>query len=162
MKITSGLALVIHGAKKKGKMQMAGDKNEKKRHAKKKKKKRKDRGGNRRLTFLHLARNLSNNRQSSSRLRRGNMPKKSLDNRQTKMHRFYLTLGLLLALYSDLSLCKREGRLLSLFNVITFRNEACTTTAASGGLTGTCLPMAECVSQGGAVSGNCAAGGRFY
>ena len=162
MKITSGLALVIHGAKKKGKMQMAGDKNEKKTGMQKRRKKsariEKEIDG---LLFFISRENISDTPQSSSRLRRGNTPKKSLDNRQTKMHRFYLTLGLLLALYSDLSQSKREGRLLSLFNVITFRNEACTTTAASGGLTGTCLPMAECVSQGGAVSGNCAAGGRF-
>ena len=39
MKITSGLALVIHGAKKKGKMQMAGDKNEEKKRGKQKRKK---------------------------------------------------------------------------------------------------------------------------
>ena len=84
MKITSGLALVIHGAKKKGKMQMAGDKNEKKRACKKEEKSARIEKEIDGLLFFISRENISDTPQSSSRLRRGNTPKKSLNNRQTK------------------------------------------------------------------------------
>ncbi|TRY60936.1 hypothetical protein TCAL_13390, partial [Tigriopus californicus] len=47
--------------------------------------------------------------------------------------------------------------LFSLFNVVTFRNDLCTTTE-TGNLPGTCLTASECASRSGSASGNCAAG----
>ncbi|TRY61995.1 hypothetical protein TCAL_12715 [Tigriopus californicus] len=47
--------------------------------------------------------------------------------------------------------------LFSLFNIVTFENEACTTTGA-GNLIGTCLTSTECADMRGSPSGNCAAG----
>ena len=49
---------------------------------------------------------------------------------------------------------RREGRF-SIFNVVTFKHEQCTT---SNGLLGTCLTSTECTSQGGNKLGNCASG----
>ena len=50
----------------------------------------------------------------------------------------------------------RHGKLFSLFNVVTFKQDSCTTT---GGTTGTCLSAAECSRRANsAASGNCAAG----
>ncbi|XP_059089277.1 uncharacterized protein LOC131885277 [Tigriopus californicus] len=51
----------------------------------------------------------------------------------------------------------RQKRLFSLFNVVTFRNDLCTTTE-TGNLPGTCLTASECASRSGSASGNCAAG----
>ncbi|XP_059088926.1 uncharacterized protein LOC131885021 isoform X3 [Tigriopus californicus] len=51
----------------------------------------------------------------------------------------------------------RQKRLFSLFNIVTFENEACTTTGA-GNLIGTCLTSTECADMRGSPSGNCAAG----
>ncbi|TRY62029.1 hypothetical protein TCAL_13784 [Tigriopus californicus] len=51
----------------------------------------------------------------------------------------------------------RQKRLFSIFNIVTFKNEACTTTGA-GNLVGTCLTSTECTAKGGSPSGNCAAG----
>eukprot|EP00094_Tigriopus_californicus_P014231 TCALIF_13784-PA protein Name:"Protein of unknown function" AED:0.01 eAED:0.01 QI:0/1/0.66/1/0.5/0.66/3/0/71 len=47
--------------------------------------------------------------------------------------------------------------LFSIFNIVTFKNEACATTGA-GNLVGTCLTSTECTAKGGSPSGNCAAG----
>ncbi|XP_059089776.1 uncharacterized protein LOC131885676 [Tigriopus californicus] len=55
----------------------------------------------------------------------------------------------------------RQKRLFSIFNIVTFKNEACTTTGA-GNLVGTCLTSTECTAKGGSPSGNCAAGDYRY
>merc|ERR1719367_2352821 len=52
-----------------------------------------------------------------------------------------------------------KARQLSLFAIVTFKNEACT--AASGtykGLQGTCFSSTECSEKSGNNAGNCAAG----
>ncbi|TRY62105.1 hypothetical protein TCAL_16300 [Tigriopus californicus] len=46
--------------------------------------------------------------------------------------------------------------LFSLFNIVTFTNDACITTGA-GNLGGTCFTSSECNAKGGSASGNCAA-----
>ncbi|TRY61311.1 hypothetical protein TCAL_12284, partial [Tigriopus californicus] len=51
----------------------------------------------------------------------------------------------------------RQKKLLSIFNIVTFKNEGCTSTGA-GNDGGTCLTATECTSKGGSASGNCAAG----
>lgn len=45
---------------------------------------------------------------------------------------------------------------LSLFAIVSFKNEECLT-ASNAGLKGTCLSSTECESQGGNIDGNCAA-----
>eukprot|EP00095_Tigriopus_kingsejongensis_P006832 maker-scaffold82_size396747-snap-gene-2.33 protein:Tk06832 transcript:maker-scaffold82_size396747-snap-gene-2.33-mRNA-1 annotation:"hypothetical protein SINV_00302" len=57
----------------------------------------------------------------------------------------------------------RTGKLFSLFNVLTFRNDICDTSSSlSGGSTefrtGTCYTTSECESRGGRSTGLCAAG----
>ena len=47
----------------------------------------------------------------------------------------------------------RDGKALSVFNVVTFPNSAC---GASSGYNGTCYTASECSSQGGTASGSCA------
>uniref|UniRef100_A0A0K2TE88 Putative LOC101744434 [Bombyx mori] n=1 Tax=Lepeophtheirus salmonis TaxID=72036 RepID=A0A0K2TE88_LEPSM len=49
----------------------------------------------------------------------------------------------------------KDGKVLSLFNVVTFPNDVC---AGNGARNGTCLPANECASQQGAASGSCASG----
>merc|ERR1712223_1344744 len=49
----------------------------------------------------------------------------------------------------------RDKRVLSLFSVVTFKNNECT---ASNGLTGTCYSSTDCSDLGGTTSGNCASG----
>jgi len=52
---------------------------------------------------------------------------------------------------------QRSGRVFSLFSIVQFPNEACTST--SGTYTnGTCFTSSECSSNGGTSQGNCAAG----
>ncbi|XP_059089945.1 uncharacterized protein LOC131885795 isoform X2 [Tigriopus californicus] len=51
----------------------------------------------------------------------------------------------------------RQKRLFSIFNIVSFRNDPCTTTGA-GNLGGTCLDSTACSSKGGTASGNCASG----
>ncbi|XP_059078273.1 uncharacterized protein LOC131876800 [Tigriopus californicus] len=51
----------------------------------------------------------------------------------------------------------RQKRLFSIFNIVTFKNDPCTTTGA-GNLRGTCMDSTSCSSKGGTASGNCAAG----
>ncbi|XP_059089510.1 uncharacterized protein LOC131885470 [Tigriopus californicus] len=51
----------------------------------------------------------------------------------------------------------RQKRLFSIFNIVTFKNDVCTTTG-TGNLQGTCLTSTECTAKGGSSSGNCAAG----
>merc|ERR1711892_273405 len=47
----------------------------------------------------------------------------------------------------------RDGKALSVFNVVTFPNSAC---GASSGYNGTCYTASECTSLGGTASGTCA------
>ena len=48
---------------------------------------------------------------------------------------------------------EREGKALSVFNVVKFPNSAC---GASNGFNGTCYTSSECSSLGGTASGTCA------
>merc|ERR1711936_264962 len=48
---------------------------------------------------------------------------------------------------------ERDGKVLSVFNVVTFPNSAC---GASNGYNGTCYTSSECTSKGGTASGTCA------
>jgi len=50
---------------------------------------------------------------------------------------------------------QREGKYMSLFSVVNFPNEACTTTS---GYNGTCLASSECIGSGGEALGSCAQG----
>ena len=47
----------------------------------------------------------------------------------------------------------RKGKVLSVFNVVTFPNDAC---GAANGYNGTCYTASECESKGGTSSGTCA------
>ena len=48
---------------------------------------------------------------------------------------------------------ERDGKVLSVFNVVTFPNSAC---GASNGYNGTCFTASECEAKGGTASGTCA------
>jgi len=57
----------------------------------------------------------------------------------------------------------REGKVFSLFSVVTFPNKGCTSQSGTTGISGvnrngTCYTTTECSSKGGTASGNCAAG----
>merc|ERR1711993_190899 len=54
----------------------------------------------------------------------------------------------------------RTGKHFSLFSVVTFKNEECTsdTSLAGGARKGTCYSSTECSDKGGTKSGNCASG----
>merc|ERR1711899_298851 len=57
----------------------------------------------------------------------------------------------------------REGKVFSLFSVVTFPNEGCTSQSGTTGISGvnrngTCYTSTECSDNGGTASGNCAAG----
>lgn len=51
----------------------------------------------------------------------------------------------------------KNARHFSLFSVVTFKNEACTTVSNSA-ITGTCMTTSECTNAGGVGDGNCASG----
>lgn len=51
----------------------------------------------------------------------------------------------------------KEGRVFSLFNIVQFPNDVCTSTS-SAFKQGTCLASSECSSRSGSALGNCAAG----
>lgn len=51
----------------------------------------------------------------------------------------------------------KEGRVFSLFNIVQFPNDVCTSTS-SAFAQGTCLASSECSSRSGSALGNCAAG----
>jgi len=51
----------------------------------------------------------------------------------------------------------RRGKVFSLFSVVQFPNEACTSTSGTYS-NGTCFTASECASNGGSSQGNCAAG----
>lgn len=57
---------------------------------------------------------------------------------------------------------QRDGKLFSLFSVVTFKNQGCATnqgTVTSGAArNGTCYTSSECTTKGGISAGNCAAG----
>merc|ERR1719412_1095769 len=57
----------------------------------------------------------------------------------------------------------REGKVFSLFSVVTFPNDGCTSQSGTTGISsvnrnGTCFTATECSDNGGTASGNCAAG----
>merc|ERR1712127_593719 len=55
----------------------------------------------------------------------------------------------------------KEAKAFSLFNVVTFNNDACTTTSVttgSGSRIGQCFTAEECTAKGGTASGGCAMG----
>jgi len=52
---------------------------------------------------------------------------------------------------------RREGKLFSLFNIVTFPNDQCTS-GSSNAIQGTCFTEDECRSKGGNADGNCASG----
>merc|ERR1711892_790839 len=51
----------------------------------------------------------------------------------------------------------RGERMFSLFSIVQFPNEACSSTSGTYS-NGTCFTSAECSSKGGSAQGNCAAG----
>merc|ERR1712062_112380 len=55
----------------------------------------------------------------------------------------------------------REGKLFSLFNIVTFKNDGCrstsTTSGGNGNRNGTCFTAIECQDKGGSSSGSCTA-----
>merc|ERR1712166_1389200 len=55
----------------------------------------------------------------------------------------------------------KEAKAFSLFNVVTFQNDACTSTSittANGARSGQCFTAEECTAKGGTASGGCAMG----
>jgi len=69
---------------------------------------------------------------------------------------FLITAGILVG--ADIQ--KRKEKNFSLFSVVTFKNEECTseTTFTGGARAGTCYSTTECSDKKGTASGNCAAG----
>merc|ERR1719443_1431846 len=57
------------------------------------------------------------------------------------------------SVYADEDISSKDGRVLSVFNVVTFPNSAC---GASNGYNGTCFTSSECTAKGGTASGTCA------
>merc|ERR1712013_6767 len=52
---------------------------------------------------------------------------------------------------------RRDGKIFSLFSIVQFPNEVCTSLSSST-TNGTCYTSSECSSKGGSADGNCAAG----
>jgi len=67
-----------------------------------------------------------------------------------------LYLAIILHLHAIYSQDIKSNRAFSLFNVVKFKNSACTSTD-SDGLTGVCYTSQECSDNGGTANGNCAA-----
>lgn len=63
----------------------------------------------------------------------------------------------LLLLASTAMAAPKEGKAFSLFSVVTFPNDECTTTMDPT-MRGLCITAEECTDQGGTASGNCASG----
>lgn len=61
---------------------------------------------------------------------------------------------------ADKELKERNGKVFSLFSVVTFPNDQCTAKSSTTSATvyGTCLSNTECSNNGGTVDGNCASG----
>merc|ERR1719201_135843 len=52
---------------------------------------------------------------------------------------------------------QRNGKVYSLFSVVQFPNQVCSTTSGTYS-NGTCITSSECTSRGGTTQGSCAAG----
>jgi len=65
--------------------------------------------------------------------------------------------GLLFVVSVATDMPQRDGKLLSLFTVVQFPNEECTT-VMNPAMSGTCLRADECTGAGNTASGNCASG----
>merc|ERR1712107_413992 len=83
----------------------------------------------------------------------------------TSLFKMVFLRSLPLVLFFGFSLGKevvtnREGKVFSLFSVVTFPNNQCTakSSTTSTPVYGTCFSNTECTSKGGTVDGNCAAG----
>merc|ERR1719282_18018 len=57
------------------------------------------------------------------------------------------------SVYADEDSSSKDGKVLSVFNVVTFPNSAC---GATNGYNGTCFTTSECEAKGGTASGTCA------
>ena len=66
---------------------------------------------------------------------------------------WHLVLLIPVVLASTETQAERDGKVLSVFNVVTFPNSAC---GASNGYNGTCFTSSECEAKGGTASGTCA------
>jgi len=81
-----------------------------------------------------------------------------------RKHLFTTFPGILLLLVvilgDSITAIDRENKHFSLFSVVTFKNEECTseTTLAGGARSGTCYSTTECADKKGTKSGNCASG----
>jgi len=80
------------------------------------------------------------------------------------LSKMILTYSFLLSLLSCLSMAAhnktegvRGGKVFSLFSIVQFPNEACTSTSGTYS-NGTCFTANECSSNGGSANGNCASG----
>jgi len=73
------------------------------------------------------------------------------------MKAFKATAALLLLSTVSSALPQRDGRVISLFNVVTFQNNECQSTKDTSNK-GTCWSSTECSDKGGSAEGNCAAG----
>merc|ERR1712013_70565 len=80
------------------------------------------------------------------------------------LSKMMLTYSFLLSLLSCLSMAAhnktegvRGGKVFSLFSIVQFPNEACTSTSGTYS-NGTCFTANECSSNGGSANGNCASG----
>eukprot|EP00095_Tigriopus_kingsejongensis_P003561 maker-scaffold877_size102761-snap-gene-0.12 protein:Tk03561 transcript:maker-scaffold877_size102761-snap-gene-0.12-mRNA-1 annotation:"PREDICTED: uncharacterized protein LOC100161421" len=68
---------------------------------------------------------------------------------------FSIFLGLLFLQYTETQNSSRDGRLVSLFQIVRFPNDPCIGTASKNG---TCYTADECSTKGGSSAGNCASG----
>jgi len=80
-----------------------------------------------------------------------------------KMLFFRLTVFFLLSILFEGSFqekTQRDGKVFSLFSIVTFPNSGCASQSVTGSRArnGTCFTATECTEKGGQVSGNCAAG----
>merc|ERR1712018_1101276 len=81
-----------------------------------------------------------------------------------KMEYFRLTIAFLFCILIQGSFQEeneqRDGKVFSLFSIVTFPNSGCSSQSTTGNKArnGTCFTSTECSDKGGTVSGNCAAG----
>merc|ERR1719384_1832786 len=74
----------------------------------------------------------------------------------------YILLKIFLILYSvkpsvEQNKTERNGKVFSLFSVVQFPNQVCSTTSGTYS-NGTCITSSECTSRGGTTQGSCASG----
>merc|ERR1712051_384357 len=85
----------------------------------------------------------------------------SLKHLPGNMRTSLIVLGVLaattLSTASDLNEDERAGKSFSLFSIVQFPNQQCTSSSSSSTY-GTCFTSAECSAKGGSADGNCAAG----